>query len=130
MAYHNRLTFVLGLPVVIFVVSLYTLWTMELCKVLTSPVPVNFRDPKDLGLMYEILAPLIYSTCLTSLILAPVIMIFIVDQRRINKKSFNPLLIITVSLIYSLFFGDLIYLRQTIEVPNANPLSALNWFLD
>ena len=128
MALHNRITLILGGPVITFILSLYTLWTIELFTGLNTPAQFNFRDPKELGLIYDLLSPVVYLTLPISIPMAPAIILFVFYQRRVNKETVNLVLILITVIAYTIF--SLLLFKQTYLLSSENPLTAFDWFLD
>lgn len=87
----NRLIFGLIFPVLIFIISLYSLWIIEFFKVVNAPVSISFRDPKDLGLLYDLFAPIIYYTSPISFVLAPFFGVLIYNWQMSGITGTNPL---------------------------------------
>ncbi len=131
MKLQNKLLLLYGLPVIIFIITLYSLWSIEFIRVITydSKFPQVFRDLHSLGLPFKffqhiILITFLLSPCFFFIGLFP----FLYFKFK-KKVKFNKIITVIVIACYLLYFILIFYERST-NFFTTNPLTALLWFFD
>ena len=108
---------------IVSVILLYYFWINELIHVLSQPMSINFRDPKEsFSFTLILFVGIIYST----LVIA--ILHFLNGIKR-NKTNMNRWLKLISILCTLIIFGNFIYNIYS-GYRNYNPFSAIMWLRD